>query len=187
MTPPADIQHYNQEPRRNAEFIKPPNMIKAKVGTGGLSDSILDRAQKLLENTTVDFAPLAEIYLASMMNGIRHARERKPEDDNEYLIGSVLYPCAQLKANGGMFHYPLVTRIADRFVQFLEVVDQIDDNSLEIAEAFHTTIKAVIHAKIKGDGGKHGNDLVEALNDACMRYFEKNADNLRRPEDQESF
>ncbi|MCB1592723.1 MAG: hypothetical protein KDI90_09755 [Alphaproteobacteria bacterium] len=181
---PADIKHYNQTPRRKAEFIKPPNIIRTKVGTGGLSDAILDRAQKLLENTTVDFGPLAEIYLSSMMNGILNARSRTEEDDNEILIAGVLYPCAQLKANGGMFHYPLVTRIADRFVQFLEVVEQIDDDSLEIAEAFHTTIKTVISAKIKGDGGKHGNELVEALNDACMRYFEKNHDNLRKSEEE---
>lgn len=184
---PADIQHYNQLPRRKAEFIKPPNVIRAKVGAGGLSDAILDRAQKLLETTTVDFGPLAEIYLASMMNGIIRARARKDDDDNENLIAGVLYPCAQLKANGGMFHYPLITRIADRFVQFLEVVDQIDSDALEIAEAFHTTIKAVINAKIKGDGGKHGNELVEALNDACMRYFEKNRHNLREPEEEETF
>lgn len=182
---PVDIKHYNQSPKRNAEFIKPPNLIKAKVGTGGLSDTILDRAQKLLENTTVDFAPLADIYLASMMKGIVRARKPEPEDDNEFLIAGVLYPCAQLKANGGMFHYPLVTRIADRFVQFLEVVDQIDIDALEIAEAFHTTIKLVITSKIKGDGGAHGNELVEALNDACMRYFEKNKHNIRETEDHE--
>ncbi|MBK9584916.1 MAG: hypothetical protein KA099_07455 [Alphaproteobacteria bacterium] len=184
---PADIKHYNQSPKRNAEFIKPPNMIKAKVGSGGLNDAILDRAQKLLENTTVDFAPLAEIYLTSMMKGIVRAKKPEPDDDNEFLIAGILYPCAQLKANGGMFHYPLVTRIADRFVQFLEVVDKIDYDALEIAEAFHTTIKTVITAKIKGDGGKDGNELVEALNDACMRYFEKNKHNLRQPDEGEEF
>ena len=44
--------HYSQKPRRNAEFIKPPNMLKTKVGTGGLSEEILSRAQDLLENNT---------------------------------------------------------------------------------------------------------------------------------------
>ncbi len=178
MTPP-DIQHYNQSPKRKAEFIKPPNMIKAKVGSGGLSDAILDRAQKLLEENTVDFEPLAKIYLSSMQKGIDRAKHPEKEDDSEYLIAGVLYPCAQLKANGGMFHYPLITRIADRFVQFLEVIEKIDQETIEIAEAFHTTINAVINAKIKGDGGKEGEELVEALNEACMRYFDKNQDNIR--------
>lgn len=173
-----DIKHYNQPRRRKAEFIKPPNLIKAKVGEGGLSDSILDRAQKLLENNPVDFVPLAEIYLTRMKEGIRKARESSGHEDTEYLIAGILYPCAQLKANGGMFHYPLVTRIAERFVQFMEVIERIDRESLEIAEAFHTTIRAVITGKVKGDGGQYGDELVEALNDACMRYFEKYKDDL---------
>ncbi len=176
---PPDIEHYNQKPKRKAEFIKPPNLIKAKVGSGGLADSILDRAEKLLEQNTVDFAPLAEIYLSRMMSGIERAENPKKDDDSEFLIAGIIYPCSQLKANGGMFHYPLITRIADRFVQFLEVIETTDEAVLEIARAFHSTIKAIIYAKIKGDGGDYGNELVEALNDACMRYFEKYQHNIR--------
>ena len=59
--------HFDQVPRRKAEFIKPPNILKAKVGSGGLSEDILNKAQLLLENNTVDFQPLAEIYLNSLM------------------------------------------------------------------------------------------------------------------------
>lgn len=173
-----DIPHYNQPQKRKAEFIKPPNMIKAKVGDGGLGETILDRAQKLLENNSVDFVPLAEIYLTRMKDGIKKARDESESEDLEYLISGMLYPCAQLKANGGMFHYPLVTRIAERFVQFMEVIECVDSQVLEIAEAFYTTIKAVISGKIKGDGGKYGEELVEALNDACMRYFEKHKEQL---------
>lgn len=175
-----DIQHYNQPQRRKAEFIKPPNLIKTKVGEGGLSDAILDRAQKLIENNPSDFVPLAEIYLARMKEGIKKAQNASAdEEDSEYLIAGILYPCAQLKANGGMFHYHLVTRIAERFVQFMEVIESIDPEALEIAEAFYTTIKAVVHGKVKGDGGKYGEELVEALNHACMRYFDKHKEKLQ--------
>lgn len=174
----TDIPHFNQPQKRNAEYIKPSNLIKAKVGDGGLADTILDRAQKLLETNSVDFGPLAEIYLTRMKEGIQRAEKAKKDEDIEYLIAGILYPCAQLKANGGMFHYPLVTRIAGRFVQFMEVIDSVDPASLEIAEAFHTTIKAVVSAKVKGDGGQYGDELVDALNGACMRYFEKHQKDL---------
>ncbi|MCB1784286.1 MAG: hypothetical protein KDI13_09855 [Alphaproteobacteria bacterium] len=175
-----DVQHYNQPQRRKAEYIKPPNLIKAKVGDGGLTDNILDRAQKLLENNSVDFGPLADIYLTRMMEGINRAKAASGDEDLEYLIAGILYPCAQLKANGGMFHYPLVTRIAERFVQFMEVVERIDPQMMEIATAFHTTIRAVVAGKVKGDGGQYGNELVEALNGACMRYFEKHKKSLEK-------
>jgi hypothetical protein len=168
-----DKQHFSQKPRRNAEFIKPPNMLKTKVGSGGLSDDILNKAEDLLENNTVDFQPLAEMYLAGLMKGIDLAKESDPNDDQEYVISRMLYPGMQLKANGGMFHYPLVTRVADKLIQFLEVIERVDIEVVEIVMAFHTTIRAVVMGRVSGDGGKHGTELMRALNEACVRYFDK--------------
>jgi hypothetical protein len=170
---PSDIDHYNQHQRIKAEFITPPNVLKSKVGLGGLSEAILDKAQELLENNTVDFLPLAEMYLESLMKGIENSKRINPDDDVESLIISMLYPGMQLKANGGMFHYPLVTKIADKLIQFLEVIEAPDIEVIEIILAFHTTIRAVVLGRIKGDGGRHGAELLDALNEACMRYFDK--------------
>jgi hypothetical protein len=169
----TEAQHYNQAPRRKAEFIRPPNTLKAKVGSGGLSEAILVKAQALLESNAVDFQPLADLYLASLMNGVSECRREILITDPEPLITKIMYPAMQLKANGGMFHYPLVTRTADKLIQFLEVIENPDEDALEIVIAFHSTIRAIIMGKITGDGGKHGDELVEALNEACLRYFDK--------------
>lgn len=166
-------EHFSQKKRRTAQFIKPPNMLKTKVGGGGLSEEILTKAQDLLENNTVDFQPLAEMYLASLMKGINLAKESDVSDDREYIISRMLYPGMQLKANGGMFHYPLVTKIADKLIQFLEVVEYPDIEVIEIVLAFHTTISAVVAGRVAGDGGKHGDALIKALEGACVRYFDK--------------
>ncbi len=174
-----DIEHYNQKPKRNAKFIKPPNLLKAKVGIGGLSDAIIDRAQKLLESHSEDFRPLGEIYLKQMKDGIDNAIALGRPTDSEEVIAQILFPCVQLKANGGMFGYLLVTRIAERFIQFMEVVDKIDEETLDIAMAFYTTIKIVLNSQIKGSGGDQGEALVSELNNACMRYFEKYKDDLQ--------
>lgn len=172
----VDTPHYKQTPRRKAEFIKPPNMLKTKVGGGGLSEDILAKAENLLESNTVDFQPLADMYLNTMAKGIEYAKDADPAEDKEYIISRMLYPAMQLKANGGMFHYPLVTRIADKLIQFLEVIEQPDIEAVEIVLAFHTTIRAVVMGRVSGDGGKHGTELIRALNDACVRYFEKYED-----------
>ncbi len=170
-----DVKHYNQHPKREASFIKPPNILKAKIGTGGLDERVLDRAQRLLEEHAVDFKPLADMYLQRMQNGIDTAHKKLQDntETDEEDIAQILFPCVQLKSNGGMFHYPLVTRIADRFIQFAEVIETLDDETLEISKAFHSTIKIVVNSKIKGDGGAQGQDLVSELNNVCTRYFEK--------------
>lgn len=173
MASEEDSTHYNQPTRRKAEFIRPKHTLKAKVGSGGLSDDILDKAQALLENHSKDFLPLAEIYLSSLTKGIEKAQDPQYEDQSEYVISMMLYPAMQLKANGGMFHYPLITIIADKLIQFLEVIEKADLDAVEIVMAFHTTMRAIILGKITGDGGSHGNDLVAALDEACTRYFDQ--------------
>ncbi len=164
---------YNQPLRRRAEFIKLPNTLKAKVGDGGLSEDILKKAELLLENNTSEFGPLGEMYLVALAKGIEQSKSVRDIEYNEYIISTMIYPAMQLKANGGMFHYQLVTRIADQLIQFLEVIEYPDIEAVEIILAFHTALRAIVTGRIKGDGGKYGNDLSRALNDACVRYFEK--------------
>ncbi|MCD8494149.1 MAG: hypothetical protein LRY39_01875 [Alphaproteobacteria bacterium] len=171
------MNQFNRPVLRKAEFIKPPNLLKAKVGSGGLGDDILDKAEKLLVENTYDFQPLGEMYLESLVRGMIEARENMEDEDQEAVIMGMLYPGMQLKANGGMFHYPLVTTIADTLIQFLEVVECIDDEVMEIVEGYHTTLRAVILGRIQGDGGERGRDLHKALLDACDRYFAKHPDN----------
>jgi len=170
------LEHYNRTPLRKAEFISPPNTLKQKVGNGGISDEIIAKAQKLLEENTQDFEPLANMYLTALMNGIEMAKGFSAADDIEQIIANMLYPSMQLKANGGMFRYSLISKIADKLIQFLEVIDEPDIEAVEIVLAFHTTITAIIQAKITDDGGKNGDELMSALTSACMRYFEKHPD-----------
>lgn len=168
----AEIGHFNQKPRRKAEVMKPVNVLKSKAGYGGLDEEILNKAQALLENNSVDFLFMAEMYLSGMMRGIDCARNPAPGESEEVLITGMLYPAMQLKANGGMFRYPLVTRIADKLIQFLEVIAAPDKDAIEIVLAFHMTMRAVLMGRVTGSGGKHGNELMQALEAACLRYFE---------------
>lgn len=72
---------------------------------------------------------------------------------------------------------PLVTRIGDKLIQFLEVTAVPDKDAIEIVMAFHTTIRAVLMGRVTGSGGKHGDALMQALEDACLRYFEHYPEN----------
>lgn len=167
---------YDLEKRRNAEFIKPPNHLKQKVGDGGIAENIINKAQALLENTEYDFLPLAEKYLQTMLTGVEMAKKvnaGKEDIDTETIIAGIIYPAMQLKANGSMLHYPLVTKVAESLVHFLEVIESVDEDVIDIVLAYHTSIRAVVMGRVSGDGGQYGEELMQALNDAGMRYFEK--------------
>lgn len=168
-----DDSHFNQKKMRRAEFIKPPNKLKLKVGEGGLSDEIIAKAQAVIEENSVDFIPIGQKHLSALHEGIKTADSQMAVLDHETLISAILYPAMQLKANGGMFHYPLVSLVAGRMVQYLEVIRDLDDESMEVIDAFYTALRALVYGQVKGDGGKSGAELYSALNEACYRYFTK--------------
>lgn len=79
----------------------------------------------------------------------------------------------QLKANGGMFHYQLISDVADICLQFVESIKEYDAEVLEIIEAYENTIDVILENKLRGDGGPEGYELVMELHKACKRYFKK--------------
>jgi len=158
-----------QKKVRKAELIAPPNRLKEKVGGGGIDETVLNKAQELLENNTVDFKPIALMLVDLLHEAISDAKSGTTQ--GEEAIEAMLYPAMQLKAQGGMFHYPLISEISNILVNFLETVTDTDKDVLDIVVAHKMSINAVLGSQIKGDGGKVGRELRDALLDACARYY----------------
>lgn len=174
VPPKEQDPHFNQPVKRPVEFFNPDNVLKEKVGDGGLDDRILEKAQSLLDKSDIDFTGQGQRFLMSLKEGIRLAETQKHRFETESLLATITQPAMQLKANGAMFGYPLVTKIADLMIRFIEVLNELDKDAIEIFHGFRTALNAVLVGQIKGDGGQEGADLYDALNDACQRYFDKN-------------
>jgi hypothetical protein len=158
-----------QKKVRRAELLTPPNRLKEKVGSGGIDENVIHKAQALLENNTVDFKPIAAMLMELLSEAITDAKNGNVK--GEAAIEAMIYPAMQLKAQGTMFHYPLITEISNILVNFLETVTLIDKDVLDLVVAHKMSINAVLASEIKGDGGKVGKDLRDALMDACNRYY----------------
>ena len=164
---------FNRPKRRKAEFIEPDMTLKKLVGYGGLAPDILEKAQALIEESHEDFIPVAEQQLTALHEGVMIAGMQKDKTDHEALISTMLYPAMQLKAHGGMFGYPVITTLANRLVQFLELVEDVNDDMLEIVSSFYTALNALVVSRIQNDETDEGEGLLSALNSACYRYFDK--------------
>jgi hypothetical protein len=158
-----------QQKVRNAELISPPNRLKEKVGSGGIDEAVLVKAQELLERNTINFEPIATMLIDLLSDAI--ADTKSGDLKGEASIEALIYPAMQLKAQGSMFHYPLVSDISHILVNFLETVENMDRDVLDIVIAHKMSIKAVLASQLKGDGGKSGQELREALMDACARFY----------------
>ncbi len=159
--------------KKKPRFIKPINRFKQKVGTGGIDEKLLDTAQTLIEETKIDFSEYAFGYLETLDKIIKQAKENN-ENESE-TINKLIRPIMQLKANGGMFKYHLVTEIADIILNFLEELKKLDSDAYKVIEVHKKALKVIISNRLTGDGGKEGYELAQELDKACKRYHKKHS------------
>lgn len=158
-------------PSQGAEIIRPPNKIKEAVGNGGLDAQVVRKAQTALEINAsgIDFRPAAR----EMIDHLQMAYDAASNGSTAGVdaIEAMIHPAMQLKAQGGMFKYTLLTDICNILVNFLETAEKVDNNSLSIVHVHLLTIRAIINRSMTGDGGPVGKELRDALMDACNRYY----------------
>lgn len=157
--------------KRQPRYITPPNKLKQKVGVGGIDEMLLEKSQQYIENNDIDFAPIAKKLLTRLEKTIENAKAGDIADTKA--LDGMINPMMQLKGNGGMFQYRLISDIADIGLQFLESVGTINKDVLEVIAAHAQTIKIILKNKLTGDGGKEGYELVKELHKASKRYFVK--------------
>ena len=154
-----------------AEIIRPPNKIKEAVGNGGLDAQVVRKAQTALEinASAIDFRPQAREMIEHLQHAYNAASSGAATGVDA--IEAMIHPAMQLKAQGGMFKYTLLTDVCNILVNFLETAEKIDRNSLAIVHVHLMTIRAIISRSMVGDGGVVGKELRDALMDACNRYY----------------
>ena len=148
-------------------------LLQQKIGTGLLDKKTIAQAQKIIEENDVDFVPLGLQFLKELEEALDHAEgnlnPRKNHQKKEFLTDPVM----ELKANAAIFHYPLVGNLANIMLSFLESIDNLDKDALEIVRTHHDTLKTIISKKMTGDGGADGQVFILELKDACARYYKK--------------
>jgi len=157
---------------KKPKFITPPNHLKMKVGNGGIAEEKLQKAQELMENFQVNFKPDAQ-KLSSELGRQTKTITELIKKDKSFEKDKMVMPIMQLKANGGMFQYQLLTDVADICLQFMETVDEFNPEAMDIIKAHENAIQLIIKNELKGNGGAEGYALVQELHKACKRYFKR--------------
>jgi hypothetical protein len=157
--------------KKNVKITKADTMLQAKIGMGPLDAKAVARCQEVIDTNNFDFAPLAKDYLNELSEAITEVRSNTME--MEAALHKLAEPVMQLKAHAAMFRYALIGNLANIMLSFLEAVQSLDQDVLQIVEAHHQTLTAIVAKKMEGDGGHFGKQLEEELKGACKRYFSK--------------
>jgi hypothetical protein len=148
---------------RSFQVINPPNLLKKKVGSGGLEASALKKAEKVFDGLRGEFEEIAGrdvVKLVDAANVLLASPNDLKKRQEVYMIAH------ELRGQGGSYGYPLVTRFGDQLCRYLDATDMLDAKSLIIVKAAADAIAVVINAKVSGDGGETGRQLVGMLDKA---------------------
>jgi hypothetical protein len=156
---------------KKPRVIKANYMLQAKVGSGPLDAKKVEACERVMQENTVDFAPMAKVYLDALADAIDKAQSG--ELALKEAVAAMTSPVMELKANAAIFRYNLVGNLANVMLSFLEAIKELDKTVIEIVTAHHKTLSAIIIKKMQGDGGLYGKQMEQELKDACKRYFSK--------------
>lgn len=159
----------------DAKIIKVRHTLREKVGFGGLDPLTLERAEEFIQNNYVDYNPYAREFLDALTLAIKDVKAKQQYGRSGII--QISRPVMALKASGAMFHYALISDICDIVLNFLEGLEKIDDDTIDILSVLRRSLIVIIDNRMTGDGGPTGKALSAEIYSACDRYMAKHGKN----------
>jgi hypothetical protein len=155
-------------------IYKASYLLRSKVGCGPLDPEALRQCREVVNKNDFDFVPRAYELLGQFDDIIALTRQSSidPITARREMVDITM----QIKANGSMFGHPVATQLATIMLFFLETVERIDNDALEIAAVF--TRAAGLVVSLGTDKARtRGHALEHELKRACGRYFARLQEN----------
>ena len=165
MNKPTDQQF------ETPKYYTPPNVLRQKVGVGGMPDELVKKAEKFIQDNKFDFKPLALEIMKNFTTTL--AEVKKSGQTDKKAIDRIGEPIMELKANGEMFRFTLLTDVAEILLNFLENIPSLNDDAYNVIAAHKNTLDVILKNDLRGTGGDEGHALSEELYAACRRYYTK--------------
>lgn len=146
------------------QLITPPNLLKAKVGVGGMGGidpDLVKEAESLLDTMSDEFADSVGLEVAHLMQ-LAMDLETDPSTA-EKIMKKLRRVGHELRGQGTTYGYDLISEIAASLYRYTDRLYSFVELNPEVVRAHADAMRAVIKNKVKGDGGDIGVDLVKSL------------------------
>ncbi|MCG5242565.1 response regulator [Azospirillum doebereinerae] len=157
-------------------YFELPNRLGPKIGIAPkgpvptLPPDVLAAAEQEILNRAGDYASWIAGEVEEMSRRIdRLVRE---PDAVTGLLAQVNRAAHEMRGQGGIFGYPLITQVAKSLYEATRggVAGAVTANEHQLFKAHVDAIRAVMNARISGDGGVTGQQLLASLEVAKRKY-----------------
>lgn len=157
------------------KIIQPENILRQKVGTGGLPPALIRAAQVQMEEIS------RKILLPSIV--MENLEWQKTVLKN-FKANSILAPVALkdvqdawslMKGNTASFGFSLAAKIASNLNDFLDTVTVLNADTISIIEVHENAIHAVVKNNVRDKQDPIGQAILDELQRANARYVRKHS------------
>ncbi|WP_309628501.1 Hpt domain-containing protein [Brevundimonas sp.] len=145
-----------------AQVIRPPNMLRAKVGGGfgGINADAIAKAEEALKAMSSQFGQ----WLQDEITKLDAAQVAiRTEGYNTQTAEGLYFRAHDLKGLGATYQYPLVTRLAGSLCKLLDDPTKRLEAPMMLIDAHIDAIRAVVRDQIQTDDHPTGRVLSETL------------------------
>ncbi len=147
----------------NHEVNESRNNLKSKVKVDGpkaVDQKVLARAEAVITDLASEYLEWVEGDLSKIQKA--HANLMAAPTGKEPL--EIIYQISHgIKGQGGSFGYQLMTVLGDKLCLYIEKLEDVGTQEVDIIRLHIDTMRLVIRKRIEGDGGKIGAELLNGL------------------------
>ena len=145
-----------------AQVIRPPNVLRAKVGGGfgGINADAIAKAEEALKAMSTQFGQWLQDEITKLDAAQAAVRT---EGYTPQTAEGIYFRAHDLKGLGTTYQYPLVTRLAGSLCKLLDDPAKRMGAPLMLIDAHIDAIRAVVRDQIQTDDHPTGRVLAETL------------------------
>ena len=153
------------------EIFMPPNVLKAKVGNGGIDAKVLKRAEQVIEEMKEEF----EDWIVKDVENLSRARQAFEAQRTHATLNTLYRAAHDLRGQAATFDFPLVARVAHSLSNLTDGTGENNGAGLPMVliDAHVDAIKLIVRDKIKDPSDRMGTVLASELEAKTNSYLEK--------------
>ncbi len=147
-------------------MINRPNFLARKVEKldGVSADALIERTMSMVKDEAAGFVDWVVGDLQAIKMFARKLAEgEKPQGPH---IARIFRGAADIRDQGTVCGYPLVTRVAGLLCTFVDRAEHLDARELALVEVHADTLLTIVAGRIKNDHSKLAQKLVSDLETA---------------------
>ena len=157
--------------KRPIEIFMPPNVLKAKMGSGKLDLSAVKRAEQAIDSLKSEFTG----WVVHDVSRLVEAGAAYVKQSNEETLADLYRAAHDLKGQAATFDFPLISRVASSLCMLTDETVCGLPLPLNLIDAHIDAIRGIVRDNLKDPSDQTATELAAELEQQVAGFLEKHA------------